>query len=306
MKKKNKDLIPLLVIGAGGLYLLSGSKKSSGGSAPPPPSGGGSAPPPPTPGGGGSSSPPSGGSQSLDMYQSLEKLGYAPRVNLSTSISSFQKDYNNWKDSSILLVDGEWGPDTYGAVDEAISTFGDLSKWRSGATGATNTPATAISGVKVYTDKDWSLIWGDHYHPGTMVPTDERSLPPPGVGGGGAEPPPLGGGGAEPPEDFLLPERRYSPPAPITSKGIRSLFFFFILALAISICGRQVAGGRTAVSLKSLGTVELGDASAVLYKSHNVKQPVSLRLDAAEGYLSLCFSPGNVPRRYAITFRNLP
>ena len=111
------------------------------------------------------------------MYQSLEKLGYAPRVNLSTSISSFQKDYNNWKDSSILLVDGEWGPDTYGAVDEAISTFGDLSKWRSGATGATNTPATAISGVKVYTDKDWSLIWGDHYHPGTMGQPREKLAP---------------------------------------------------------------------------------------------------------------------------------
>jgi hypothetical protein len=166
MKKKNKDLIPLLVIGAGGLYLLSGSKKTSGSSAPPPPSGEGSSAPPPPPSGGGGSS--SGGSQSGDMYVKLERLGYTPRINLSTAISSFQKEYNEWKGASILKVDGKWGPNTYAAVDEVISTLGDLSKWGEGGPEDTETPAASVSGVKVYTDKDWSPFWGVHYHAGTM------------------------------------------------------------------------------------------------------------------------------------------
>lgn len=176
MKKKNKDLIPLLVIGAGGLYLLaSGKKGGKSSSLAPEVPGGGIAPStaaPPVPGSG-------TGSGSDARYVKLERMGYSPRTNFRAAVSAFQKDYNEWKGQTAIAEDGEWGPETEGALDEAISVFGDSTNWGGSGTspGASSSSQGTTSGPAALTsDVDYSAFWGRHDHAAGFYPDDTNRL----------------------------------------------------------------------------------------------------------------------------------
>ena len=190
--KNSKDLLPLFIIGGLGVYLLAGQKAGRKGSAPPPPSGGGSAPPPPS--GGGSAPPPSGGGSAPppapqtewgDKYTKLEKLGYTPRINLTTAVYRFQNDYNLWRGQSLLEKDGEWGPDTEGAADEVITEGWNASTWPPTSTGGqvdpgepiietdpegpTQTGPVRAVALEASTDSDYSFIDNtSHTHNGPL------------------------------------------------------------------------------------------------------------------------------------------
>ena len=137
MAKKN-DILPFLLLGGVGLFVLSaGGKPSAKGSSGKAPDRGGSAPPPPR----------GGGSDEKPYIAQLSFLGYSANANVESALSQFQQDYNKYLDlvgglkdpysgyfegsGERLDVDGEYGTKTGQALEAIIYALGfDKESWQ--------------------------------------------------------------------------------------------------------------------------------------------------------------------------------
>ena len=167
MAKKN-DILPFLLLGGVGLFVLSaGGKTSAKGSSGKAPDRGGSAPPPPR-GGGGDEKP---------YIAQLLFLGYNANANVESALSQFQQDYNKYLDDTKssgerLDVDGKYGPRTAQALEAIIYALGfSKESWRQ--TLGVYRGEGSITSVTIEADPDWTPLSYDgsfHVHRGFSSP----------------------------------------------------------------------------------------------------------------------------------------